>query len=109
MDFIEGVPLSRCVIFRPDLVWIGAWITHNLTPPQPTPLNPPHRLKETMKERGIEEGSPESAIFGRRLLNALTEAYARMLVWEEAIASGGWTTRDFKHRTPQPTPIHHHF
>ena len=32
-----------------------------------------------MKERGIEEGSPESAIFGRRLLNTLTEAYARML------------------------------
>lgn len=41
-----------------------------------TPLS---RLKEKMAERGIEEGSPESIIFGRRLLTALTEAYARMI------------------------------
>lgn len=37
-----------------------------------TPLN---RLQETMKERGIEPGSPEAKIAGRRILNSLSSAF----------------------------------
>lgn len=82
MDFIEGVPLSRCVLAR--LPWSLRYVQSRISPTHTHTHTPPYkniitRLKETMKERGIEEGSPESAIFGRRLLNALTEAYARML------------------------------
>ena len=41
-----------------------------------TPLN---RLQETMKERGIEPGSPEAKIVGRRILNSLSSAFGRMI------------------------------
>ncbi|TFJ88515.1 hypothetical protein NSK_000089 [Nannochloropsis salina CCMP1776] len=41
-----------------------------------TPLT---RLKDRMAERGIPEGSPEAAIFSRRLLSSLTEAFSRMV------------------------------
>jgi aarF domain-containing kinase len=40
------------------------------------PLN---RLQETMKERGIEPGSPESKIAGRRILDSLALAFGRMI------------------------------
>ncbi|CAM9256134.1 unnamed protein product [Phaeothamnion confervicola] len=40
------------------------------------PLN---RLAAAMAERGVAEGSPEARLLGRRLLEALTEAFARML------------------------------
>ena len=41
-----------------------------------SPLN---RLQETMKERGIEPGSPEAKIAGRRILNSLSSAFGRMI------------------------------
>ena len=41
-----------------------------------SPLN---RLQETMKERGIEPGSPEAKIVGRRILNSLSSAFGRMI------------------------------
>ena len=40
------------------------------------PLN---RLSETMKEKGIEKGSPESKIAGRRILDSLAIAFGRMI------------------------------
>ena len=43
---------------------------------QGTPLN---KLSEKMKERGIEAGSPEAKIAGRRILKALSEAFGRMI------------------------------
>lgn len=42
-----------------------------------TPLN---RLADKMKERGIEPGSPESKLAGRRILTQLSEAFARMML-----------------------------
>lgn len=64
-----------------------------------------------MKERGIEEGSPESAIFGRRLLNALTEAYARMLFGPGFIHGDchpgnicEWVAHT-NHQSPGPIPL----
>ena len=41
-----------------------------------TPLN---RLQETMKERGIEPGSPEAKIAGRRILNSLSSAFGEYI------------------------------
>ena len=41
-----------------------------------TPLN---RLQETMKERGIEPGSPEAKIAGRRILNSLSSAFGEQI------------------------------
>ena len=41
-----------------------------------TPLS---KLKEEMEKRGLDANSPESKLLGRRLLKALTEAYARMI------------------------------
>ncbi|KAL1508727.1 hypothetical protein AB1Y20_004822 [Prymnesium parvum] len=41
------------------------------------PLN---RLANTMKERGIEPGSPESKLAGRRILSQLSEAFSRMML-----------------------------
>jgi len=40
------------------------------------PLN---RLQQTMKEKGIEPGSPESKLAGRRILNSLSSAFGRMI------------------------------
>lgn len=40
------------------------------------PLN---RLQETLRERGIEPGSPESKIAGRRILDSLALAFGRMI------------------------------
>ena len=40
------------------------------------PLN---RLRETMKEKGIEEGSPESKLAGRKILDSLGLAFGRMI------------------------------
>mmetsp|Transcript_23863 Transcript_23863/g.43308 ORF Transcript_23863/g.43308 Transcript_23863/m.43308 type:complete len:396 (-) Transcript_23863:814-2001(-) len=40
------------------------------------PLN---RLQETLQERGIEPGSPESKIAGRRILDSLSLAFGRMI------------------------------
>jgi aarF domain-containing kinase len=40
------------------------------------PLN---RLQQKMKEKGIEPGSPESKIAGRRILNSLSSAFGRMI------------------------------
>jgi len=42
-----------------------------------TPLN---RLADKMKERGIEPGSPESQLAGRRILSQLSEAFGRMML-----------------------------
>ena len=42
-----------------------------------TPLN---RLQDKMKERGIEPGSPESILAGKRILTQLTEAFGRMML-----------------------------
>ena len=50
-----------------------------------TPLT---RLKEKMVERGIAEGSPEAAVFSRRLLASLTEAFSRM-VFGDGFLHGG--------------------
>lgn len=50
-----------------------------------TPLT---RLKDRMAERGIPEGSPEAAIFSRRLLSSLTEAFSRM-VFGDGFLHGG--------------------
>lgn len=40
------------------------------------PLN---RLQDAMKERGIEPGSPESKLAGRRILDSLAMAFGRMI------------------------------
>ena len=40
------------------------------------PLN---KLREKMLEKGIEPGSPESKIAGRRILNSLALAFGRMI------------------------------
>lgn len=37
------------------------------------------KLANEMKKKGIEAGSPESIIFGKKLLNALTDAYSSMI------------------------------
>eukprot|EP01041_Mallomonas_annulata_P000519 gene519-995_t len=37
------------------------------------------KVANEMKALGIEAGSPESQLFGRKLLSALTDAYARMI------------------------------
>ncbi len=50
-----------------------------------TPLT---KLKEKMAEKGIKEGSPESAVFSRRLLSSLTEAFSRMLFGDGFIHGG---------------------
>ena len=39
-----------------------------------------NRLSATLKERGIEPGSPESELAGRRILTQLTEAFGRMML-----------------------------
>ena len=39
-------------------------------------------------ERGIAEGSPEAAVFSRRLLASLTEAFSRM-VFGDGFLHGG--------------------
>jgi aarF domain-containing kinase len=46
-----------------------------------TPLN---RLQETMKERGIEPGSPEAKIAGRRILNSLSSAFGKLWIRSKA-------------------------
>ena len=40
---------------------------------------PLSKLAKKMEENGIKAGSPESLIFGRRLLQALTDAYSNMI------------------------------
>jgi hypothetical protein len=37
------------------------------------------KLAGQMEKRGIKPGSPESKVFGSKLLSALTDAYASMI------------------------------
>ena len=39
-----------------------------------------NRLQETMKERGIEPGSPEAKLAGRRILNSLSSAFGEQIL-----------------------------
>lgn len=49
------------------------------------PLN---RLKETMKKKGIESGTPEAKLAGRRILDSLSLAFGRMIFGSGFIHGG---------------------
>ena len=38
-----------------------------------------NKLKHQMKEKGIEEGTPEAKLAGRRILDSLSLAFGRMI------------------------------
>ncbi len=58
---------------------IGELVTKRVLVMDFVPGVPLNRLSETMKEKGIVPGSPESKLAGRRILDSLAVAFGRMI------------------------------
>lgn len=58
---------------------VGELVTKRVLVMDFVPGVPLNRLSEVMKERGIVSGSAESKLVGRRILDALAEAFGRMI------------------------------
>jgi len=58
---------------------VGELVTKRVLVMDFIPGVPLNRLADTMKEKGITPGSPESKLAGRRILDALAKAFGRMI------------------------------